>query len=468
MSRRPLVRVASVRHPDPVTDLRAPAPPTGDDDPAEAASLSGPDRSGRARRLHPAWIVAGVGFVALLGAAAFRSVPSVLIEPLHAEFGWSHGTISAAVSLNMLLYGLISPFAAALMDRFGIRRVVCAALVLIAAGSGLTVFMTQAWQLVATWGLLVGVGVGSMSMPFVATITGRWFVRSRGLVTGVLTAAGATGQLVFLPLVSMLAHAHGWRLPSVLVAGVALAVVPLVWLFVRDYPADVGVRAYGAPPESGAGARVPVTGGAGRALRVLATIARRPGFWLLAGGFAVCGASTNGLVGTHFVTAAHDHGMPPTTAAGLLALVGIFDVAGTIASGWLSDRVDPRYLLLGYYSLRGLSLLILPSLLGPHTQPSMWVFIVFYGLDWIATVPPTVLLCRELFGADGPIAFGWVFAAHQVGAAIAATGAGVIRDVQGSYDLAWYLAGALCGLAALMSMLVRRPRSSAVDGLVRA
>ncbi|MFD8099807.1 MFS transporter [Nocardia fluminea] len=440
-----------------MTDLRVPPPPAGDD-PADDLT-SAPAVTDERRRLHPAWIVAGVGFVALLGAAAFRSVPSVLIEPLHTEFGWSHATISTAVSLNMLLYGLISPFAAALMDRFGIRKVVCSALVLIAAGSGLTVFMTQAWQLVATWGLLVGVGVGSMSMPFVATITGRWFVRSRGLVTGVLTAAGATGQLVFLPLVSMLATEHGWRLPSLIVAAVALSVVPLVWLFVRDYPSDAGVRAYGAPADSDAGARVPIAG-ANRALKVLAAAARRPGFWLLAGGFAICGASTNGLVGTHFVTAAHDHGMPPTTAAGLLALVGIFDVAGTIASGWLSDRVDPRYLLLGYYSLRGLSLLILPSLLGPHTEPSMWVFIVFYGLDWIATVPPTVLLCRELFGADGPIAFGWVFAAHQVGAAVAATGAGFIRDVQGSYDLAWYVAGALCGIAAVMSMLVRRPATA--------
>ncbi|MGQ4597701.1 MFS transporter [Nocardia sp. R6R-6] len=407
-------------------------------------------------RLHPAWLVAGVGFVALLGAAAFRSVPGVLLDPLHEEFGWSHGTIGAAVSLNLLLYGLISPFAAALMDRFGIRKVVACALALVAAGSGLTVFMSQPWHLMLTWGLLVGVGVGSMSMPFVATITGRWFVRQRGLVTGVLTAAGATGQLIFLPLISALAHTHGWRLPSLIVAGTALAVTPLVVLFIRDFPSDVGARAYGAAPDSPVGMRVPAAGGASRALTVLATIARNPGFWLLAGGFAVCGASTNGLVGTHFVSAAHDHGMPPTTAASLLAVVGIFDVAGTIASGWLTDRLDPRYLLIGYYSLRGFSLLILPALLGPHTQPSLWVFIVFYGLDWVATVPPTVALCRELFGADGPVAFGWVFAAHQIGAALAASGAGVIRDLQGSYDLAWYLAGTLCGAAAVMSAVLRR------------
>nr|WP_203236997.1 MFS transporter [Nocardia panacis] len=401
-------------------------------------------------------MVACVGFVALIGAAGFRSVPGVLLDPLHEEFGWSHGTIGTAVSLNMLLYGLISPFAAALMDRFGIRRVVAGALVLVAAGSGLTVFMTQAWHLVLTWGLLVGIGVGSMSMPFVATITGRWFVKHRGLVTGVLTAAGATGQLVFLPMVSSLAHAHGWRLPSLIVAGAALAVAPLVLLFIRDYPSDMGVTAYGAEPDSSVGVRTSVAGGASRALTVLATIARTPGFWLLAGGFAVCGATTNGLVGTHFVSAAHDHGMPPTTAASLLALVGIFDVAGTIFSGWLTDRVDPRYLLLGYYTLRGLSLLILPSLFAPDTQPSMWVFIIFYGLDWIATVPPTVALCRSLFGDDGPVAFGWVFASHQVGAAIAAMGAGFLRDLQGSYDLAWYLAGGLCGAAALMSIGIRR------------
>ncbi|WP_405165678.1 MFS transporter [Nocardia sp. NBC_01499] len=409
-----------------------------------------------ARRLHPAWTVAGVGFIALLGAAAFRSVPSVLMDPLHEEFGWSHGTIGAAVSLNLLLYGLISPFAAALMDRFGIRKVVSCALLLVAAGAGLTVFMTQPWQLMLTWGLLVGVGVGSMSMPFVATITGRWFVRQRGLVTGVLTAAGATGQLVFLPLVSMLAHEHGWRLPSLIVAGAALVVVPLVLLFIRDFPSDVGVTAYGAEPGSVVGVRTTAAVGGLRALTVLGRIARTPGFWLLAGGFAVCGASTNGLVGTHFVSAAHDHGMPPTAAASLLAVVGIFDVAGTIASGWLTDRIDPRYLLVGYYTLRGLSLLILPSLLGPNTQPSLWVFIIFYGLDWVATVPPTVVLCRELFGNDGPVAFGWVFASHQIGSAIAATGAGIIRDIQGSYDTAWYLAGGLCATAAVMSAVVRR------------
>jgi MFS family permease len=411
-------------------------------------------------RIHWAWLVAVAAFVTLIGAAGFRAVPSVLIDPLHQEFGWSHATISAAVSINLVLFGVISPFAAALMDRLGMRRVVASALVLVAAGSGLTVFMTASWQLLLCWGVLVGVGTGSMSMAFVATVTGRWFVRHRGLVSGVLTAAGATGQLVFLPLVAALATAHGWRTPALVVAAAALAVVPLVLLLLRDYPSDVGTTAYGATPDD-VTVTGPVTGSsAARAVRALTSAARTRTFWLLAGGFAICGASTNGLVGTHFVTAAHDHGMPHTTAASLLALIGIFDVAGTIFSGWLTDRVDPRLLLGGYYTLRGASLLILPSLFAPETQPSMWVFIVFYGLDWIATVPPTVALCRNRFGADGPVVFGWVFASHQVGAAIAAVGAGAIRDTQGSYDMAWFFAGGLCVIAALLSLAIRPIRDA--------
>jgi MFS family permease len=339
------------------------------------------------------------------------------------------------------------------MDRLGMRRVVAGALVLVAAGSGLTVFMTASWQLLLCWGVLVGVGTGSMSMAFVATVTGRWFVRHRGLVSGILTAAGATGQLIFLPLVAALATAQGWRVPALVVAGAALAVVPLVLAFLRDDPSDVGTTALGA---TGTSVPLVVTGSsAARAVRVLREAARTRTFWLLAGGFAICGASTNGLVGTHFVAAAHDHGMPHTTAASLLALVGIFDVAGTILSGWLTDRLDPRVLLGGYYTLRGLSLMVLPALFAPDTQPSMWVFIIFYGLDWIATVPPTVALCRNRFGDAGPVVFGWVFASHQVGAALAAVGAGAVRDVRGSYDLAWFIAGGLCVAAALLSLSIR-------------
>ncbi|WP_433307362.1 MFS transporter [Actinoplanes sp. CA-030573] len=403
-------------------------------------------------RIHPAWFVALIAFVALVGAAGFRATPSVMIRPLHDEFGWSLGTISAAVSVNLLLYGLTAPFAAALMEKFGIRRVIMGALLLVSAGSGLTVFMRQSWQLILCWGVLVGLGTGSMALGFVAVIANRWFVTHRGLVTGVLTAGGAAGNLVFLPVLARLTESQGWRVAALTVAGVALLVVPLVWWRLRDHPASLGIGPLGGPYEEPK--PIAPAGAARTALRALGQAARTRPFWLLAGGFAICGATTNGLVGTHFIPAAHDHGMPETTAASLLALVGMFDIAGTIVSGWLTDRVDSRVLLGVYYFGRGLSLLVLPSLFAASAHPSMVVFILFYGLDWVATVPPTVTLCREYFGASGPVVFGWVFASHQFGAAIAATSAGLVRDQLGTYNAAWYGAGALAILASLLSLML--------------
>ncbi|MFJ8001389.1 MFS transporter [Streptomyces sp. NPDC096310] len=405
-------------------------------------------------RIHRAWFVAAVTFVTIIGAAAFASLPGLLIEPLHTEFAWSRGTIGFAVSVNLALYGLTAPFAAALMDRFGIRRVVAVALTLISVGAVLTVWMTAAWQLVMYWGVLVGLGSGSMALAFAATVTNRWFVARRGLVTGVLTAAGASGQLVFLPLLSWLVESHGWRPAAVTVSLTALAVVPFVWLLLRDHPADVGLSSYGAPEFTPKPA--PVRGAARRALTVLASAVRTGPFWLLAGTFAICGASTNGLVKTHFVPAAHDHGMPITAAASLLAVIGVFDVVGTIASGWFTDRYEARRLLAVYYALRGVSLLFLPMLLAPTVHPPMVFFIVFYGLDWVATVPPTLALCREHYGEDSAIVFGWVLASHQVGAAAVAFAGGVARDVFGSYDVIWYASGALCAVAALMALVIRR------------
>ncbi len=420
------------------------------------------------RRPHRAWIVAAVALVALIGAAGFRSTPGVLLVPLQEEFGWSTASISLAVSVNLLLFGLTAPFAAALMDRFGMRQVVAIALVIVAAGSGLTVFVTASWQLVVCWGLFVGLGTGSMALVFAATVANRWFTRSRGLVTGILTAGGTAGQLVFLPALAFLAESTGWRAASLVVSGAALAVVPLVLALLTDRPEDLGIEPYGgaavpAVAVAAPGARTP--GPARAAVDALRRASHRPVFWLLAGGFAICGATTVGLVGTHFIPAAHDHGMPGTTAAGLLALVGLFDIVGTIASGWLTDHVDSRLLLAWYYGLRGLSLFALPFLFSAAPQASMLVFIVFYGLDWIATVPPTVALCREEFGADGTMVFGWVFASHQIGAAIAASGAGVLRTELGTYDLAWFAAGVLCLLAAAMSLALRLSRpQAAVDG----
>lgn len=392
-----------------------------------------------------AWAIAAVSFLAILAAAGFRSVPGVLMNPLHHEFGWSHGTVGLAMSVNMTLFGVTAPFAAALMDRFGIRPVLTAALTLIVAGSALSVAMTADWQLVLLWGVLVGTGTGGISMGFVATIATRWFDERRGLITGILTAAGATGQLIFLPVVAEVATRHGWRWACLIVAAAALAVIAPVLLVMRNYPPG------GTAPTPPSGFRAAFDG--------LARGARVPAFWLLAGSFAICGMTTNGLIGTHFIPAANDHGMPTTVAAGLLATIGILDVAGTIASGWLTDRVDARLLLTVYYVGRGVSLMLLPSLLAPNTEPGTWVFIIFYGLDWVATVPPTMALCREYFGAQTPVVFGWVFAAHQVGAAAAAAGAGWLRDQHGNYDLAFQLSAGLCVAAALLCLNVRKPQA---------
>ena len=418
-------------------------------------------RRGTDRRLHPAWIVAAVAFLALVGAAGFRAAPSVLMVPITDEFGWSRSVLSAAVGINLLLFGLTAPFAAALMERFGIRRVTTIALTVVAAGSALSVLVTSPWQILLTWGLLIGLGTGSMALVFAAMVTDRWFVARRGLVSGILTAGSATGQLIFLPVVAWLAEGAGWRTASLVVAGGALAVVPLVARFLRDRPSDVGVLPYGAteaPP-----ARAVVGNPARRAVRALLDAARVRTFWALVVGFAICGATTNGLVGVHFVPSAHDHGMPQTTAATLLAVVGIFDIAGTIASGWLTDRVDPRLLLAAYYAFRGVALLFLPTLLSDALHPSIVVFVVVYGLDWVATVPPTIALCREVFGDRGPLVFGWVFAAHQVGAGAASVAAGAIRDATGEYTAAWFGAAGLCAVAAVLSVGIAR-RSAPVTG----
>lgn len=407
-------------------------------------------------RIHPAWFVAATAFVALIGSAGFRAAPGALFVPLNDEFAWSTSVMSAAVSINLVLYGLTAPFAAALMDRFGIRTITSWALVLIALGSGLTVFMNASWQLLLTWGLLIGLGTGSMALVFAATVANRWFIERRGLVMGILTAGSATGQLIFLPPVAYLAENVGWRTASLVIAGAALAVVPLVMLTLADHPEDRGTTPYGAP-DGYVPPRRAHGGAARRAVDALRAAAHVRSFWALAVAFAICGATTNGLVGIHFIPSAHDHGMSQTTAAGLLAVVSIFDIIGTVGSGYLTDRIDPRYLLVGYYAFRGVGLMLLPSLLSDAIHPSMVLFVVVYGLDWVATVPPTAALCREIFGEDGTIVFGWVFASHQLGAAAAALAAGVVRDTTGSYTWAWLGGAALCGVAAVLSYAVRKP-----------
>ena len=417
------------------------------------------------RGLHRAWLVAAVTFLVLLASAAFRSSVGVLIVPFEDEFGWTRSATSLAVSVNLVLYGVTAPFAAALMERFGIRRIAALALALIVTGTGLTLVMTASWQLVLLWGVLVGLGTGATALVFGALVAGRWFVKRRGLVLGVLGAAWATGQLVFLPLIAHTIDEYGWRQASGAIALACALLIPIVWLVIADRPSDVGLRPYGATGElSEAEQEQNAThsgwAAAATALGVLGFAMRTRSFWLLAGTFFVCGWTTNGIISTHFVPAMHDHGMGATTAASLLAVVGLFDLIGTIGSGWLSDRFDPRYLLFAYYGLRGTALIALPAFLGPDIDPPLLVVMVFFGLDWVATVPPTALLCGRIFGPErGPIVFGWVFASHMVGAAVAAAATGAIREVAGDYATAWFLAGALALLASLAVLLIPRTRS---------
>lgn len=411
-------------------------------------------------RIHRAWLVAGVTFITLISAAAFRSSMGVLLEPLEAEFGWDRATTSSAASLNLLIYGLVAPFAAALMQRFQVRNVVSAALALVAVGSAATYWMTASWQLMIMWGLFVGFGTGSIALVFGAIIANRWFVARRGLVTGVFSAASATGQLIFLPTVANVATTYGWRASAVGVGALALAIIPAVRLLLADSPAAIGQKPYGASDEYEAPTipRLSLTEVASSTINTLREVATNRAFLILAGTFFVCGWSTNGIIQTHFIAAAHDHGMPSGVAAGLLALIGIFDIVGTVASGWLTDRYDSRLLLVAYYGLRGLALLYVPYVLGPHVAPPMIFFIVFYGLDWVATVPPTVALCRQHFGlAKSGVVYGWVFASHMVGAGAGASFAGWIRSNQGDYAIAWLMAGVLCIVAAASFSLMRRP-----------
>jgi sugar phosphate permease len=411
------------------------------------------------RSFHYGWIVAGLTFLALLIAAGIRATPSVLIVPLEQEFNWSRATISLAISINLVLYGLIGPFAAAVLEQIGIRRTMLFALALLGIGVSLTALMSAPWQLILLWGVVVGSGTGIIALVLGAIVVNRWFAQRRGLVLGILTASTATGQLVFLPLLASLVERCGWRAAVLTIAGVALAIIPLIGILMRDRPSQIGLRPFGDKteiPEVRQSRVNPITS----TLQALGVGMRSRDFWLLSGSFFICGASTNGLIGTHLIPACVDHGIPEVKAASLLAVMGMFDFVGTTASGWLSDRWNNRYLLCWYYGLRGLSLIFLPFSFDPHFY-GLSIFAVFYGLDWIATVPPTVRLTTNAFGQEkAGVMFGWIVAAHQIGAATAAFGAGALRTWQGSYLQAFIMSGVLCLIAAVFVLQIgRRPIS---------
>ena len=404
------------------------------------------------RPLHYAWIVAAVTFLVLLVTAGIRATPGVLMVPLETEFGWSRAAISGAVAINIALFGLIGPFAASVIDRWGLRRVVLAAVALLCASVVLTTLMRAQWQLTLLWGILVGTGTGVTSMVLAAIVANRWFDERRGLVMGMLSAANATGQLVFLPLLASLVEQRGWRAAALAVASAAALLFVIVAVFMRDRPEDLGLARYGQRPGSAGPAPSPLA-----PIAALSFALGQPAFWILAGTFFICGASTNGLIGTHLIPACHDYGISEVRAAGLLAMMGIFDILGTTASGWLTDRVSSRLLLCAYYVLRGVSLLFLPMTLVNGGAQGLGFFAIFYGLDWVATVPPTVRLTSESFGRENTgVVYGWISASHQLGASMAAFGAGTIRTMMGDYQMAFWIAGALCIAAGFSFVTIGR------------
>jgi MFS family permease len=406
------------------------------------------------RRVHYAWIVLAVVFAATLAGVGVRAAPGVMIIPLQRAFGWDVGTISAAVSLNIILLGATGPFFAGLIQVVGLKRTILGCMVLLIAGTGLSNFMTTPWQLFVTWGLMVGIGSGAGAVGVAAAVANRWFATRNSLAMGLLMAANAAGQLVFLPLLAMLAQRYGWQGVAVAVTLAITAMLPIVALLLPEWPADLGLGPYGAvgimrlPPREANPFAVATT--------ALRRAARSFDFWLLTSSFAICGLSTNGLINTHLIAFCADRGIPEVGGAGILASLGVFSLIGSTISGWLCDRYNPRVLLFWYYGLRGLSLLVLPFT--EFDLLSISIFSIFYGLDWVATGPATFALTNELFGRrDTPVILSWIFAGHQVGGALAAVGAGTVRGMTGDYLLAFLISGLACLCAALLVLRVTRP-----------
>lgn len=408
--------------------------------------------------IHYGWVVVGVTFLVMLVSAGAASAPGVLLIPLQREFGWTAAEVSSSIGLRLALFGLMAPFAAALMNRFGVRAIVLTSLGLITLGMGLSVLMREVWQLVLLWGVVVGMGAGMTALVLAATVATRWFERRRGLVVGLLTANAAAGQLLILPLVAQMVEAVGWRGAVGLLCAFYVVAALVVLVLLRERPEDLGLAAYGADPA----AAPPPPAQAGNMFAApfvaLRSASKVPLFWILFGTFFICGMTTNGLVQMHLIPLCNDFGIAATSAAGLLALMGIFDFVGTVASGWLSDRYSNRWLLFWYFGLRGLSLIYLAN-----SDFDLWelsIFAIFYGLDWVATVPPTVRLVAKHFPGQSNLVFGWVFAGHQLGAGAAALAAGITRTSLGSYLPAFEAGGILCLVAALAVLMIgwRGPR----------
>jgi MFS family permease len=411
-------------------------------------------------RVHYAWVVLAVMFTATLAGVGVRAAPGVMIVPLEHAFGWDVSTISGAVSLNIILLGATGPFMTGLTQIVGLKRTVMLCLGLLMAGTGVSAFMTAPWQLFLTWGLMVGIGSGAGAVGMAAAITNRWFVRRAGFAMGLLTAANAAGQLIFLPLLALLAEHYGWRAVAICVTLAVATVLPIVAIMLPESPARLGIGPFGSTAMQPPGAdHAAGSNPFAVAINALARGARSLDFWLLCVTFGICGFSTNGLINTHLIAYCADHGIAEVNGASILAVIGVFSLIGSTLSGWMCDWFNPRILLFWYYGLRGLSLVLVPFT--SFDPISLSVFAVFYGLDWVATGPATFALTNEIFGRrDSPVIVAWIFAAHQMGGALAAFGAGEVRSVAGSYLLAFVASGAACLLASVLVLRITRPTAA--------
>jgi len=407
------------------------------------------------RGVHYAWIVAAVTFLSALVTSAAIGLPGAMLKPLTQEFGWSTDQVSSVLAFRYALFGMLGILAMVFIGRFGLRTVMATACMLIAVSMATAPLITKLWQLFVLWGVMLGLGTGLTALVLGAIVAARWFTARRGLVVGLLAASSATGQLIFLPLAAWLIEHGGWRLAVLPVVGACAIVVTLVLLLIRNDPADLGLRPYGEP--ASAPPRLTVTPPTLAApFRALVQASRNRTFLFLAATFFICGLTTNGLIQAHFISLCGDRGLEALPAASVLSMMGAFDLVGTTLSGYLSDRFDNRKLLCVYYGLRGVALLGLPQ--ATFTLYGLSMFAMVYGLDWIATLPPTVRLTSLEFGKErAAMIFGWVFAAHQAGAATAAYGAGLTRSVLLTYDPAVLAAGATCLAAAVAALSIRRP-----------
>lgn len=415
------------------------------------------------KRFHYSWIILSVTFLAIIVAGIIRSSSGVFIVPFEKEFGWDRPVISLAFAISLFLYGLSGPFMAALIEVLGIKKMMILAMATLLSGIVLTFFMQDSWQLILIWGVIIGLGSGLFLTVLSPYVANRWFIKRRGLAVGILTASTATGQLILLPVLAWITEAYSWREAISLVLFLCLGMFVIILVFMKNSPMDIGILPYGSeneePIESSAEKKNPII----MAFQGLIEAIKAKEFWLLAGSFFICGLSTSGLIGTHFIPVCISFGIPGVTAAGLLSFMGIFDLIGTTASGWLSDRFDNRWLLFWYYGLRGLSLLLLPYALFEGSTTLLIIFSIFYGLDWIATVPPTIGISRQVFGVEkSGIIYGWIFAAHQAGAAAAAFGGGMIYKVLSSYTWAFLISGLFCLVASLFVLVIKKQEAPAI------